>query len=203
MSEWIVVITITVLAVISPGADFALVTRNSLLLSRRAGLCTAVGIGLGVLVHVAYSLLGLSWLATQSAWLFTLLKLLGALYLMYLGAGLLLRRPDEPNHTPSVAPDALAAMSKGFLTNVLNPKTSIFILSLFIQVIDAQTPLITRLAYGGFISAAHVIWFVMVALLFSAEPWRSRIAEYRLWLDRIFGTLLLGFGLSLGLSSAT
>ena len=61
MGEWIVVITITLLACISPGPDFAMVSRNGLLRSRRAGVLTAVGIGVGVLVHVCYTLLGLGW----------------------------------------------------------------------------------------------------------------------------------------------
>lgn len=89
MNEWIAVISITLLAVISPGADFALVTRNSLMLSKRAGLFTAMGIGLGVLVHLSYTLLGVSLLLKQSTWLFNLLKLAGAAYLIYLGIGML------------------------------------------------------------------------------------------------------------------
>mgnify|MGYP000143720592 CR=1 FL=1 len=62
MTEWIAVITITLLTVISPGPDFAMVSRNSLLLSRRSGVLTALGIGLGVLVHVSYTLLGVGLL---------------------------------------------------------------------------------------------------------------------------------------------
>ena len=89
MTEWIAVVTITLLAVISPGADFAMVTRNSLLRSRRAGLLTALGIGLGVLVHVGYTLLGVGLLMQQSTWLFDVVKLLGAAYLIYLGVTML------------------------------------------------------------------------------------------------------------------
>ena len=62
MTELIVVVTITLLAVISPGPDFAMVTRNSLMLSRRSGVLTALGIGLGVTVHVSYTLLGVGLL---------------------------------------------------------------------------------------------------------------------------------------------
>lgn len=78
MSEWIAVITITLLACISPGPDFAMVSRNGLLLSRRAGVLTAVGIGLGVLVHVCYTLLGLGLVLQQTPGLFNVLKLAGA-----------------------------------------------------------------------------------------------------------------------------
>src|SRR5256885_4192866 len=95
MTEWIAVVTITLLAVISPGADFAMVTRNSLLRSRRAGLLTALGIGLGVLVHVGYTLLGVGLLMQQSTWLFDVVKLLGAAYLIYLGVTMLRSRQED------------------------------------------------------------------------------------------------------------
>jgi threonine/homoserine/homoserine lactone efflux protein len=89
MTELLAVVTITILAVISPGPDFAMVTRNSLLLSRRAGLLTALGIGGGVLVHVAYTILGVGILIQQSIWLFNALKLVGAAYLIWLGVRML------------------------------------------------------------------------------------------------------------------
>ena len=67
MTELLAVALITILAVISPGADFAMVTRNSLMLSRRSGVLTALGIGLGVTVHVSYTLLGVGLLIRCSA----------------------------------------------------------------------------------------------------------------------------------------
>lgn len=141
MTEWIAVITITLLAVVSPGPDFAMVSRNSLLLSRRSGVLTALGIGLGVLVHVTYTLLGVGLLIQQSAWLFNVIKLLGALYLIYLGFKML-RTQKAGEFAPSkVAPVSdLEALRIGFLTNALNPKTTVFIVSLFIQVVGPDTP---------------------------------------------------------------
>jgi len=75
MLELFTVASITVLAVISPGADFAMVTRNSMMLSRRAGILTAVGIALGVLVHVAYSLLGVGLIISRSILLFNMISI--------------------------------------------------------------------------------------------------------------------------------
>ena len=92
MTALIAVITITLLAIISPGPDFAMVTRNCLLQSRRAGVFTALGIGLGVLVHVAYTLVGVGLLIEQSPWLFNTLRLAGACYLIYLGVKMLRAR---------------------------------------------------------------------------------------------------------------
>lgn len=202
MTEWIAVITITLLAVISPGADFALVTRNSLLLSRRAGVLTALGIGLGVLIHVGYTLLGVGLLLQQSTWLFNTLKLAGAAYLIHLGVKMLLSNPDSTAPATLQAPPAdSATLRTGLLTNALNPKTAVFIVSLFMQVVQPDTGLATQLGYGAFIALAHVGWFALVALCFSAGAVRERLLAARLWIDRLFGGLLIGFGTLLALAS--
>ncbi|MFM9380813.1 LysE family translocator [Pseudomonas sp. UV AK001] len=201
MSEWIVVITITLLACISPGPDFALVSRNGLLLSRRAGVLTAMGIGLGVLVHVGYTLLGLGLVLQQSPWLFNALKLAGAAYLVYLGIKMLRSRADaQQPDAASPALSDLAALRSGFLTNALNPKTSIFIVSLFMGVVRPDTGLPVQMAYGVFIAGAHVLWFSLVALCFSAGRVREKLLAARQWIDRAFGGLLVGFGVLLTLS---
>lgn len=201
MTEWIAVITITLLAVISPGADFALVTRNSLLLSRRAGVLTALGIGLGVLIHVGYTLLGVGLLLQQSTWLFDALRLAGAAYLIYLGVKMLLSKTDSPATPLQKPPIDSAALRTGLLTNALNPKTAVFIVSLFMQVVQPGTGLATQLGYGAFIALAHVGWFTLVALCFSAGAVRDRLLAARRWIDRLFGGLLIGFGALLALAS--
>ncbi|WP_409318250.1 LysE family translocator [Pseudomonas sp. KCJK9016] len=201
MNEWIVVITITLLACLSPGPDFAMVSRNGLLLSRRAGVLTAAGIGLGVLVHVGYTLLGLGWVLQQTPWLFNALKLAGAAYLVYLGIKMLRSRPDaQQPDAASPALSDLAALRTGLLTNALNPKTSIFIVSLFMGVVRPDTGLPLQIAYGLFIAGAHVVWFSLVALCFSSGRVREKLLAARQWIDRAFGGLLVGFGLLLTLS---
>ncbi|PZW69755.1 RhtB (resistance to homoserine/threonine) family protein [Pseudomonas sp. URMO17WK12:I1] len=201
MNEWIAVISITLLAVISPGADFALVTRNSLMLSKRAGLFTAMGIGLGVLVHLGYTLLGVGLLLQQSTWLFNLLKLAGAAYLIYLGIGMLRSKAvDTPAAASPTPASSLVALRGGLLTNALNPKTSVFIISLFMQAVQPDTPTTTQIAYGAFIALAHVGWFSLVALCFSAGSVRRRLLSARQWIDRLFGGLLIGLGALLAAS---
>lgn len=198
MGEWIAVITITLLACISPGPDFAMVSRNGLLLSRRAGVLTAVGIGLGVLVHVGYTLLGLGLVLQQTPWLFNALKLAGAAYLVYLGIKMLRSRPaTEQLDAPPAAMSDLEALRTGFLTNALNPKTSIFIVSLFMGVVRPDTALTVQMAYGLFIAGAHVLWFSLIALCFSAGRVREKLMAARQWIDRAFGALLVSFGILL------
>lgn len=205
MPELIAVITITLLAVISPGPDFAMVTRNSLMRSRRAGLLTALGIGLGVLIHVTYTLVGVGVLIRQSLFLFNAIKLIGALYLIYLGIQMLrsATRSRTQAISSSTALSDAAALRTGFFTNALNPKTTIFIVSLFMQVVHPETPLAVQIGYGLFIAVAHIAWFSLVALCFSADRLQALLLSVRHWIDRLFGSLLLGFGVLLALAHGT
>lgn len=202
MTEWIAVITITLLAVISPGPDFAMVTRNSLLLSRRAGMCTALGIGGGVLLHVTYTLVGVGLLIQQSLWLFRAIQILGAVYLVYLGLQMLRAKRMPPHDDGGVAAVSDGqALRMGFWTNALNPKTTVFIVSLFMQVVHVDTPLAVQLGYGLFIAAAHIAWFALVAQCVSAQVVRQGLLAVRHWVDRIFGGVLVALGCLLGMSS--
>ncbi|MDR2332879.1 MAG: LysE family transporter [Burkholderiaceae bacterium] len=197
MNEWFAVITITILAVLSPGPDFAMVTRNALLLSRRAGLLTALGIAMGVWVHVGYTLLGVGLLMQQSLLLFNGVKLLGALYLIYLGVQMLRSKPATGTQaeTPATPLSGWAAWRMGFFTNALNPKTTVFVVSLFMQVVKPGTTLAQQLSYGVFISAAHLVWFAIVACCFSAPAIRTRLLAVRHWIDRVFGAVLVSLGI--------
>lgn len=203
MNAWPTVILVTSLAVISPGADFALVTRTSLMESRRAGLWIALGIGSGVLIHVAYTLLGLGLVLQRLPWLFDLLRYAGAAYLVWLGIALWrsASHAGEGSSTPACSaatgPHHAAGLSLfalGFLTNVLNPKTALFIISLFMQVTGPSVPMPSQLAYGLFIALTHVLWFALVACFFSTPVLQRRMQAVRPWVDRSLGIVLMGLG---------
>ncbi|MBO2691037.1 LysE family transporter [Shewanella algae] len=202
MLELFAVASITMLAVISPGADFAMVSRNSMVLGRRAGLMTGAGISLGVWVHVLYSIAGIGLLISQSLWLFSLIKFAGAAYLIYLGITMLRSKAVEASElqTQEVISD-WATLKSGFLTNALNPKTTLFVVALFTQVIDPQTSTLTQIGYGAFMSAAHLLWFSLVALLFSSQAARRSVARCRHWVERAIGGVLVSLGLGLAFSS--
>ena len=201
MLELFTVATITILAVISPGADFAMVTRNSMMLSRRAGMLTAAGIALGVLVHVAYSLLGVGLIISRSILLFNMIKYLGAAYLVYLGVTMLRAKAAVPGAEGVGVLSDLGALRIGFLTNATNPKTTLFVVSLFTQVISPQTPLLIQLGYGAFMSLAHLLWFMLVACAFSSAPAQRMVASARHHVERAIGGVLVCLGLTLALAS--
>ena len=200
-AEFLTVALIHLLAVASPGPDFAIVVRESVAHGRRAGTWTAVGVGTGIFVHVAYSLLGIGLIVSQSIVLFNALKWLAAAYLFYIGIKALRARP-----APAGALDALAdglvrsarsAFMTGFVTNGLNPKATLFFLSLFTVVINPHTPLTVQAGYGVYLAFATGLWFCLVALLFSQPKVRSGFARMGYWFDRMMGAVLVGLGIKL------
>lgn len=197
------------LAVASPGPDFALVLRQSLARGRTPALWTSVGIGSGILVHVGYSLLGLGLVLTASPIAFTLLKFAGAAYLAWLGLQALRsarQRSDvgpaelvaaagAPSTTGSGTPSG--AWLTGFLTNVLNPKATLFFVALFPTVVHPQTPKLVQVGYGLWMALATALWFALVSCVFTRDTARRTFVRWSHWIDRLLGLVFLGFAAGL------
>nr|WP_272884943.1 LysE family transporter [Stutzerimonas kunmingensis] len=202
--EFMTVALVHLLAVASPGPDFAVVVRESVTQGRRVGSWTALGVGCGIFVHVAYSLLGIGLIVSQSIVLFNLFKWLAAGYLLYLGWRALRARPmsldtaDEVGTTSDRSP--WQAFVVGFVTNGLNPKATLFFLSLFTVVISADTPLLVQAGYGVYLAGATALWFLLVAWLFSRGRVRAGFARMGHWFDRLTGAVLIGLGVRLAVS---
>nr|WP_272887513.1 LysE family transporter [Stutzerimonas stutzeri] len=202
--EFMTVALVHLLAVASPGPDFAVVVRESVTQGRRTGSWTALGVGCGIFVHVAYSLLGIGLIVSQSIVLFNLFKWLAAGYLLYLGWRALRARPmsldvaDDPSMR--VGRSAWQAFAVGFVTNGLNPKATLFFLSLFTVVISPDTPLLVQAGYGLYLAGATALWFLLVAWLFSRGRVRAGFARMGHWFDRLTGAVLIGLGVRLAVS---
>jgi RhtB (resistance to homoserine/threonine) family protein len=203
-----VILTVAVihlLAVISPGPDFMMITRNSLIYSRRTGLYSSIGLGLGILVHVTYSLIGLGYIISKSILLFSLIKYLGAAYLIYIGYKSLTskaRFSEQNGSTQKKDISKLEAIKIGFLTNVLNPKATLFFLSLFTIIVTPQTPFAIKLFMGIEMSAVTIIWFAFVAYLFSHQFVTRRIHKIQHLAEKFIGIVLIGLGVKVALSTS-
>jgi threonine/homoserine/homoserine lactone efflux protein len=200
VTELFAIALFTLLAVVSPGADFAMVTRSSYAQGRKAGLAAAVGIALGVQVHVLYTVLGIAVVISQSPALFLAMKMLGAGYLIYLGYQSLTSTTRISLDGQESAVGLLAALRTGFLTNALNPKTMLFVISAYTQVVQPGSPLALDFAYGAFMSLAHWAWFSLVAVFFSSAGLRKVMIERQRLVDRLIGVALIGLGLAVAVS---
>lgn len=198
MTELIAVALITILAVISPGPDFAMVTRNSYLFGRRTGLICALGIALGVQVHVFYTMFGVSLLAHYAQPVLQGIKLAGACYLVYMGWKTFFNRTQVSRDLSERPPiSGWQALYSGFLTNALNPKTTLFVVSTYTQVVSPGTPLAWQFGYGLFMSLAHWIWFGAVAWSVSSPFLRRMLLDHQLAADRVVGAVLMALGAAL------
>jgi RhtB (resistance to homoserine/threonine) family protein len=197
--EFLSLALIHILAVTSPGPDFAIVLRQSISHGKNSGLWTSLGIGCAVIVHVGYSILGLGAIIASSVLAFTIIKYVCAFYLMYLGFTAL--RAKAPTLADAdVTHDIGKAVSKrdsfrvGFLTNVLNPKATIFFLAVFSVTISPETMVSTKVLYGAWMAFATTLWFSSVSLIFSKNAVRKMFLKAGHWFEKALGAVLIALG---------
>lgn len=188
------------LGVASPGPDFAMVTRQSLSHGRSAGLWTAAGIGSGILFHVAYGLFGLAWMIERYPQFLSWIAYAGAGFLLYMAYGALRSQPlpDSADALPAAqAGDWKKNYAIGLLTNVLNPKATLFFVALFTAVITGPMTATLKLILGLWLPMTTFAWFALVALLLSKETLRQKLRRHAHRIDRAMGVVLLALGLGM------
>ena len=204
---------ITLLAVISPGPDFAMISKTALLKGRRDGLLCALGISVAISMHLSYTLLGLGIVFANNLWVLNTLRYLGATYLIWLGVSALwpdikavflkatsqqICEPLKSENSPQNKPTRnSSAFWSGFACNALNPKTMLFIVSLFSQVISTDSTLLMELSYGAYIAIVHFVWFGLVACLLTSAKIQKKVLAFKIWIERITGLLMTSLGLRL------
>jgi RhtB (resistance to homoserine/threonine) family protein len=194
---------LNLLAAVSPGPDFVMTVRNSLCYSRRSGIFTSFGISVGLLVHLFYCAAGIGYLISTSPLLFSLIKLLGAGYLIYMGIGSFLAKGSKlESMEEATGPDLsrLQAFKMGFLTNVLNPKATLFFLSLFTFVIGNDTPLYIVLTISLIIVVTAIVWFVIVSIFFTQKKVQHAFLKYEKSINRLLGSFLIILGVKVSLT---
>lgn len=201
MQELLIVAGAHLLAVASPGPDLALVLKNSIGHGRRSGIYSALGIACGIMVHVFYSMVGLALVISRSVLLFNTIKLFGAAYLIWIGFKALKSKKAQTTDLETTQKlnekhlSNIQSLKQGFLTNVLNPKATLFFLSLFTQVIDPGTPNWVKLAYGLEMTVATFLWFTLVATFMTHKLILNKFLNIRHHVDHVFGTALIALGI--------
>jgi len=204
-AEFATIVIAHLLAVASPGPDFAVVMRQSVNNGTVAGLWTSLGVGIGILVHVAYCLLGVALILSQSPALFNTTRIIAALYLFYLGV-LSLRAGIAHKDSPPQADGVLYTSPRklfvlGFLTNGLNPKATLFFLALFTVVISADTPVAIQVLYGAYLSLATIAWFAMLSLVLGREKVREFVLRAGRWFELAMAVVLIFLAVQIAFAS--
>jgi len=191
---------------ITPGPDTAYIVGRSVAQGRGAGLMSALGISAGCCVHALACAFGLTALLAASAAAFTVIKLVGAAYLIYLGVRMLIAKQGaEPSGTAATqaAKPLRQLFMQGFWTNVLNPKVVLFFVSFFPQFVSADSPhkAWAFLTLGGVFVAMSTVWTSVVAWVAGSVTARfSGKPGVKKWLDRTVGSAFVGLGLRLATS---
>ena len=194
------VTVLNLLAAVSPGPDFVMTVRNSLCYSREAGIYTALGISLGLVVHLLYCAAGIGYIISTSIVLFSIIKLLGAGYLIYMGISSFLAKDSKLDLNAKATGASFSryqAFKTGFLTNVLNPKATLFFLSLFTLVISNDTPLYIILTISAIIIVTALIWFTIVSVFLTQQSIQRTFLKYEKTINRILGGFLLLLGIKI------
>lgn len=212
-AEFAAIAVAHLLAVASPGPDFAVVLRQTLIAGSRVGVWTSAGVATAIGLHVSYCLLGVALLISQSPSLFSALKFGAALFLIYLGqqslraaysasrsAGPALntQEGERERFSPEVSEQSAAkAFALGFVTNGLNPKATLFFLALFGVVIRPETSFLVQVGYGVYLALATFVWFACLSLLLGSRGVRQFVERAAPAIDAVMGAVLLGLSFQL------
>ncbi|SAK41319.1 LysE type translocator protein [Caballeronia calidae] len=192
---------------VTPGPDTAYIVGRSVAQGRGAGIVSALGISAGCIVHTLACAFGLTAILAASATAFTVIKIAGAIYLIYLGVRLIFAKHDDADATreqtagEKAAPKSLSQLfAQGFVTNVLNPKVVLFFVSFFPQFVaaDSQHKTLAFLTLGIVFIAMSTVWNSFVAWIAGSVTERfAGKSGVKKWLDRGVGSAFVGLGIKL------
>lgn len=192
---------VMLLGMISPGPDLLLVLKNGCSGNRTYGLGTAVGITLGIMAHLLYCVLGLGVVIANSIFVYSIIKYAGALYLIWIGLkGILGKQAAMSVETSRIADGRQAqhtfarGLKEGFWCNLLNPKATVFFVSVISQFFTPETGITEALSYCGLIIALNTVYWCSLVLLLQRRFVQQIITSAGTQLDRIFGALLVALG---------
>lgn len=175
------------LAMISPGPDFAIVSRYGLAGQRKAALQATFGVCAALIIHVLYCLLGVAFFIQSNPILLKSIQVFGGCYLFYLGYQLIKNRAKRGEMEEKRG----KAFFVGFFTNLLNPKCTVFLLSLFIQFVDPSMSIATKISYGMSIPLLALGWFSFLAFFLTKESFLPKLEKYQKLFSVLMGTLLI------------
>jgi threonine/homoserine/homoserine lactone efflux protein len=198
--SWALFIVASIVLIVTPGQDMILVMSRSIAQGSAAGVATAAGVSVGLVGHTLLATLGLGAIVRTSEWLFVLLKLVGAAYLVYLGVQLLRTRSQQLGSASGAARSLTRLFADGALSNVSNPKIAIFYFAFLPQFIapNASHPMLAVFVLGLVFAALTFIVKGPVGLAAGRlSGWIRRRPDALKWLHRTSGAVLIGLGLKL------
>lgn len=194
LTTWLAVVAICTLGAMSPGPSLAVVLRHTLNGGRAHGCIAAIAHSIGIGIYALLAMSGLAVVITASPSVFRAFQWAGAAYLAWMGIrGLMAKAPEDgvTSYASASGTAAGSAIRDGFLVAFLNPKIAVFLIALFSQVVGADTSWLERTLYATTAWLIDMLWYLLVAWIFSTPLWLAALRRNAVWFERAFGVILL------------
>ena len=197
-NEFILIAVAMQMALISPGPDLMVTLKQTINYGKKYAYISSVGIGFGILVHLLYTFLGLELILRVFPQFLTFMKICGALYLIYLGISSFKNSAEDIKIVSNkvVKYSYKKSFITGFLCNVLNPKATLFFVSIFTTIVDINTPFYIQSVYILYCILATIFWFMLIANILSRKNNMDLLNKYRSTIDKSIGAVLILLGLA-------
>ena len=194
-NQFIIVAVAHFLAVISPGPDFFIISRQSLLYGRKSAIYTSLGIAIGILIHVSYCVLGFDFISNNELVL-VIVKIFCSIYLFYLGFSSILfykkNVKDINNKEIASSISNFSSFRIGFLTNLLNLKATLFFLSIFSFINSSgKVSFLMQVFYGFWMVFITGAWFLILSYFFTNIFFKKMFKEYIPYIHLLTGFILI------------
>ena len=197
MTEWLVFAGVMLLGAMLPGANTAIILRNTLQGSRRSGFITALGLASALAIHVLLSVIGLAALIESTPALYAAIRWLGSAYLIYLGIVYLATRADK--HSSETEAGSDNPFIAGMMVSLFNPKILIMFVAIFSHVVAEVTSITMQILYCATPVLTEFGWLSMIILLLTRPAIQAWLNRVRTLIERVIGGGLLVLGIKLGL----
>jgi threonine/homoserine/homoserine lactone efflux protein len=185
------------IAVIVPGPNLFILIQYGLNGGLKSSLFIVLGIAFGTALWAVAGVLGITVLFKTAPWLYMVFKIIGGIYLLYLGAKLIiLSYKKSPTVSKSVPKTPYQSFIMGLLTNISNPKTAMFVASLFASTLPANPSLNMAMLSIFIMVIISLSWYGMIALFITLQKFSYYYASFKKYIDRIAGGIFMGFGVT-------
>jgi RhtB (resistance to homoserine/threonine) family protein len=202
-STFLAYIAACIAIILAPGPAQALVLSRTLSDGRKSGVMTAVGLNVGTVFHALAAALGLSAILATSALAFSIVKYIGAAYLVYLGIQALRTKATDTHISNTESGNPAQAFSRAVMVGILNPKVALFFLAFLPQFVDpARGSVFAQfMILGSLLALLDIFYETVLVFIFNAmSGWLTRNPRFTLWRQRLTGTVLIGLGVRLALA---
>ena len=199
LTELFLIATTIQIALMSPGPDFMVTLRQTINYGKKYAYFSSLGIGAAILVHVGYTLLGVGLILKNFPYFLDIVRILGALYLIYLGYGSFKSNSSKIKiqKEKKLSYSYKKSFFVGFITDLLNPKATLFFLSVFTAIVSVDTPMYIQGLYGFYCVLANIFWYMFIANILSIKKNLDLFNKHQNIIEKVIGIVLVLLGIKL------